>query len=556
MPENSICNEAVYSEEYTDLIIDYSMDEEPDLSELAGACLQIVGYRRAVVYVPGLSKEQLLRNLGYRFIPKCYGFLSMEALEETGVLALRRQPFINLYGKDVLIGIVDDGIDYNNEAFIWEDGRSKIVSAWNQTDRDGTPPNGFIYGSEYSNDEIFGKESLIDKSGHGTAMAAAAAGRMIPDEEFSGVAPDAELVVVKLKEAKQYYRDFYRISEDATAFQENDILLGISYIIQKAEALARPVVIILGVGTNQGDHNGSGFLGEYINSLAVASGTYICTATGNEAANSHHARTSLLNKDEFQDVEINVEGPTIGFSMELWSGAPSVFSLQIKPPIGDFSGVIEARFDEIRQLKFLLNDTVIDIAAEIIERSTGDEFIFMRFTNPAEGIWTVRVINQSNVPGFVDMWLPIKEFIDTTVRFLNPDPDITICEPGNAANVITWAGSELATGGIYINSGRGFTKNGRVKPDLTAPAVSVYTALPASSIRRFGNITGTSMACALGGGMVALIAEWSLTNQSTNSLSAKNILIRGADTEGIIIPDRSFGYGKADIYESFIELGR
>ncbi len=566
MPEQSVCEEAVYSEDYTDLIIDYAKGLDYDLTQFPGACIQNVGSRQTVLYVPGYARDYLFTNLGYRFIPKCYGFLSTDALEETGVLALRRQPFLSLYGQGVLIGIVDDGINFRNEAFIWEDGRSKIVYAWNQTDRSGTPPEGIVYGSEYtremindailngSTDASVGINSLVDESGHGTQMAAAAGGRVLPEEDFSGAAPHAELVVVKLKRAKQYYRDYYRITDDAAAFQENDIILAVDYLVRISEMLGRPIVICLGLGTNQGDHNGNGFLGEFMNTFAVSQGVYMCTATGNEGTRAHHMRSRVLNEDEYQDIEINVAGPGRGFTMELWGSTSSSFAVQIKPPIGEFSGLIEARFNEKRRLDFQLNNSIVYVSAELVERSTGDELIFFRFVNPAEGVWTVRVISQGPLAGIYDAWLPLEQFNEVPVRFLMPDPDITICEPGNAINVITWAGTDISGDSIYLYSGRGFTRNGRVKPDITAPAEGVYTALSARSIRQFGPVSGTSMACALGGGITALIAEWSLRGQTNNTVSARNLIIRGADSEGISVPDRSFGYGRVDIYNSFLEL--
>lgn len=77
----------------------------------------------------------------------------------------------------------------------------------------------------------------------------------------------------------------------------------------------------------------------------------------------------------------------------------------------------------------------------------------------------------------------MEEFNDAGAVFLEPDPNITICEPGNAANVITFAGSSITGDVLYVNSSRGYTRNGRVKPDLTAPAVEVYTAMPSERIR-------------------------------------------------------------------------
>ena len=95
-----------------------------------------------------------------------------------------------------------------------------------------------------------------DENGHGTFMAGIAAGGEDPDNNFIGAAPESTIVAVKLKPAKRNLRDFYMISENATAFQENDIALGIRYLIQKRFELDMPMVILLGVGTNSGSHTG------------------------------------------------------------------------------------------------------------------------------------------------------------------------------------------------------------------------------------------------------------------------------------------------------------
>ena len=563
MPTDAECEEIIYSEQYADLIIDNDKGILSELPDVTVSCIQQVNNRQAVVYASVLQSGFSINNIGYRFLPKCYGFLNTDALEETGVLMLRRQPFINLYGQGVLVGIIDAGIDFRHEAFIRENNTSKIVSAWNQTDRNGTPPEGFVYGSEYSREMINeaistgGNEldSLIDSNGHGTAIAAAAAGRIIEDKDFSGVAPLAELVVVKLKQAKNIFKDFYRIEEDSDAFQENDILLGIKYIMQVARQQNKPIVLCFGLGTNQGDHNGSGFLGEYMNSLAVTPGIYMCTAAGNEGGRAHHFGGRVLSRDESQEVEIFVDRQSQGFIMELWGRTPATFAVQIKPPIGVFSGIIEARFNERRSLEFLLNNSIVNITSELVERGSGDELMFFRFINPAQGLWIIRVIQTSETPSNFDIWLPIEQFNPANAVFIEPDPNITICEPGNAAAVITFAGSNVAGDSLYINSSRGYARNGRIKPDITAPAAGVFTALPSGSVSGYGEVTGTSMACAIGGGAVALIAEWSLDNQTTNSLSAKNLLIRGADRQGISVPDRSWGYGFINIYQSFVNIG-
>lgn len=66
------------------------------------------------------------------------------------------------------------------------------------------------------------------------------------DKGFSGVAPDAELVVVKLKQSKKYLREFYSIPDGIWSCQEDDVMLAVRYVISVANKLGRPVSICLG----------------------------------------------------------------------------------------------------------------------------------------------------------------------------------------------------------------------------------------------------------------------------------------------------------------------
>ena len=210
-----------------------------------------------VAYAPRYASDFIMGKVGYRALPKCYGLQDTSALQETGILRLRRQPFFNLYGQGVLVGIIDAGIDFRHPAFVWTNNTSKILCAWNQEDKTGTAPNGISYGSEYSQEDfnhaLNNEDSykfvdrIIDENGHGTIMASVAAGREIEEEDFSGAAPLSDLVIVKLKRAKEVYYDYYRISNDCDAYQENDIMMALRYLLDISNQLQRPMVICLGL---------------------------------------------------------------------------------------------------------------------------------------------------------------------------------------------------------------------------------------------------------------------------------------------------------------------
>ena len=96
------------------------------------------------------------------------------------------------------------------------------------------------------------------------AMLGTAPGVAITGGGFRGAAPDAELIIVKLKQAKPYLRELYLIPEDVPAYQENDLMLAIAYVERFAIAFQRPVVLCIGIGTNQGDHTGQSHLSQYL----------------------------------------------------------------------------------------------------------------------------------------------------------------------------------------------------------------------------------------------------------------------------------------------------
>ncbi len=125
------CTDAIYSEEYVDLV-EYvsgpsSINEVYDVS-----CSQIASDRFAVIYQEG-GKYTSDELAGIKLLPRCYGLLSSEEMTSSGVTRVRRQPGLDLYGTGVIIGFVDTGIDYSHPAFIGSDGRTRILSIWDQT---------------------------------------------------------------------------------------------------------------------------------------------------------------------------------------------------------------------------------------------------------------------------------------------------------------------------------------------------------------------------------------------------------------------------------------
>lgn len=135
---------------------------------------------------------------------------------------VQRSPFVfsenvmkdNLYGKDILVAIIDSGIDYTLPVFRYPDGTTRIRTFWDQT-ISGNPPTGYAIGTEYTRKQINAalaaqsreeREKIVpsrDISGHGTAVAGIAAGSGSAERQYMGVAPGSGLIIVKMGSSRQ-----------------------------------------------------------------------------------------------------------------------------------------------------------------------------------------------------------------------------------------------------------------------------------------------------------------------------------------------------------------
>lgn len=542
------CEDAPYSEDYYDLLVSYiDLSREPYID----GCIQNIDKDFDVLYLPtgGLPKLDVA-NYTYSAIPKCYTLLDTQALEASGILRVQNQPTLSLKGQGVLIGFIDTGIDYQNRVFRNSDGSTRILKIWDQS-ISGRPPEGFIYGTEYDKAQIdmalLGEEPYRvvphrDENGHGTFLAGVAAGGEAPEEQFVGAAPYAQLVVVKLKQAKQYLKNFYFIPEGADAYAENDIMAGVSYLTHMAEALGRPLVICLGLGSNSGDHRGNGMLSMYLTYVATKRNQAIAVAAGNEANARHHYFGEITSVNNMERVEVNVGNNVRGFALELWARAPELYSVSIISPTGERTPAAFGKRGRREIYRFVFEGTEVSIDYRLVGITTGDQLIYMRFDRPAAGIWNVEVTADYSIDGHYNMWLPITGLLDGEVNFIRSNPDNTITAPGNASAPMTAGGYNTENNSIYLNSSRGYTSDGYVKPDFTAPAVDVFGP---GRRNRFERRTGTSIAAAITAGAAAQYLEWGVERGNNTGLSnaeIKNDFIRGAGRQtGRSYPNREWG---------------
>lgn len=560
MPEDKF---KIVSNEYMDLMIKYNGNTNI-LKQYENLSAQIMDPSYAVIYLP-LSQvtTNLMEEYGYSAVPKCYALTSDQSLEASGVTKLRRIPLLNFRGKGVIVGIIDTGVDYTNPVFQNEDGTTKIAAIWDQSiDSENQYPKIIYpayYGTEYTSEQI--NQALkssnplqvvpsMDENGHGTMLAGIAAGIENEENNFSGVVPDAELLIVKLKQAKKNITDFYSIAPNVPCYQENDIIWAVQYLTDTARKLKRPLAICIGLGSSQGSHGKSGFLDSVISIAGDFPGVAISIAAGNEG-NSRRHFYSTLDPNGSVPVEFNV-GVESGFSMELWGDPPMIYTLDILSPSGEYVPIISERLEETRTIHFVFEQTIINIDYIMIEQDTGKQVIVLRFINPTQGTWKFQVFGKGDLKGAFHLWLPSDNFISDDTFFLKFNPYTTLTSPGNNSVPITVTAYNSNSGNLYTNSGKGFSTSNIINPDLTAPGVNIQCP---TLNHGFTTITGTSAAAALTAGITAMILEWGIVDKNypgLDTVGIKKFLIRGAErSSNFHYPNRDWGYGIIDVYNAY-----
>lgn len=512
------------------------------------------------VQVPVGAEDELRRLQGgsnVLTIPTLYGLNAIEAISESNIAMFHQYPFGGLQGQGVIIGFVDTGIDYTSNLFKNQDNTTRILRIWDQT-IEGNPPQGYTYGTQYTNTEMdialrsenpFEIVPTRDEIGHGTFLAGVAAGDdRIGNTDFVGGAPDAAIVMVKLRQAKQEFKEFYLIRDTDIAFQGNDVVTGLDYLLQTSIELRMPLVICIGLGNNYGAHNGSSIIERYLNSLSIVQSLIIVVAGGNEANSGHHFRSTIA-QGGIEDIEINVSEEEIrGFFTYLWANISDKVAVSIRSPIGQAIDRVPVISNSLKSFSFSLEKTVVTINYNYPDAQTGAENVNIRFKNPTPGIWTITVYGEEIVDGTYDVWLQRNDFVIETTRFLKPDTLITITIPSTAEYVITVGAYDYIDQSVYVGSGRGPMADGRIKPDLIAPGVNVMGPKPGGGYTTY---VGTSTAAAVTASAAVLLMQWAILQGNLpemNTRIARNILIRGAvRRRGAIYPNPIEGYGRLDL---------
>ena len=547
------------NEMYADFIVKYMDDFQEDLGDVPGFSFQKINGIYGVVYAPLTEIGRWnINTYSYSSIPKCYTHMDLGGLSASGITRLQEQPYLQLKGSGTAVAVVDSGIDYRNPVFQNEMG-SRILCIWDQTlQGDGKEvPYGRVFWKKDIDQALASGNPLeivpsVDTDGHGTRMAAIAAGNYFPEENFSGAAPEAMLIIVKVKPAKKYLREFYLFPAEAELFQENDIMMGMDFAVRIANDRRMPLSLCLGIGSSQGAHIGKNPLSLYVDYISQYSLISVSVAAGNEGAARHHYAGRLTERENQALAELRVGNKEPGFTMEFWGEPPEIYNLSLQSPTGEILDISASLGEVTQELSFVFVETRVKVNYVSIERQTGYTLVYFQFIQPAPGIWRIFVRGRDGQNVGFHMWLPVQGLISEETYFLEPSPYNTVTAPGDSLESITVTAYQYRDNSLYVQASRGFMPDGNVVPQVAAPGVQIR--VPQLN-GLYGNASGTSLSAAQTAGAAALLFEWAVIRGNQpyfTGSSVKNYITRGAERqERMQYTNRDWGFGRMDLYHTF-----
>ncbi len=520
-----------------ELIIRYSGDlvlpEDVTLVSLFG------GY--GILYLPEnrIGEISALPQIEYIEKPKRLSF-SLAGAKAAACIPPVTRPPKNLTGENVLIGIIDSGIDIYHPDFRNDDGTTRIVNLWDQT-------LGQVFSEEEINAALLADDGTFpsrDLSGHGTHVAGIAAGNgRASGGLYAGVATKSRLIVVKLG----------NLLPDAFP-RTTELMTALDYCVRRSLELQMPLALNLSFGNNYGSHTGFSLLETYLDTIATIGRTTIAVGTGNEGNLGRHA-SDMLSQAPISR-ELSVAPGETSLNIQLWKDFSDKFQIRLTAPSGEsvflnenYIGAYQTRLDNTDLYWFFGEPSPYQIFQEIYVEMlppAGQQTI-------AEGLWTWQLIPVNIRNGRFDLWLPSSASINPQTRFLVADPETSLTIPSTAFRPITVAAYDSNANQLASFSGQGFTALSLTKPDLAAPGVNITSASVGGG---YNARSGTSMATPFVTGSAALLMQYGIVQGNDPFLYGQKIkawLIRGARPLPALrtYPNPQIGWGVLCLNDSF-----
>src|SRR5262249_55092060 len=395
--------------------------------------------------------------------------------------------YSGLTGRNVVIGIIDTGLDLTHNDFRSSTNHTRAKFVWDQL-AVGTRPVGFSYGAEFSAAQIDANPSVsTDMDGHGTHIAGIAAsngratGNACQAYRYVGVAPEADLVIVR------------------SNLSDLSIIDGVNYVYQKAAALGEPAVVLIAAGNQRGGHDGTSSLDQAVSAL-TGPGKILVAAVGNDG---QKAIPSSFTVASGGSGALNFTIPTYSPSgnetleMQAWHGSGAGFQVRLTTPTG-----IQTAWVQPGGTTGTLTsaDGTYSVSNDQTTSSNGSKEIQVYIWNvggtlPKSGAWKLDVQRVSGTgSGRIDAWIASWRFGSGGVPptfTTSIDYSMQVASPATADSAIavsayttrnTWPNSQGQTSfyldspslqDFYEPSNSGPRRDGVQRPDVAAPGEGV-----------------------------------------------------------------------------------
>jgi len=569
-------NKLYLDEEYDTYFIEFVGDISEDIKKVDFAKLYILNRFFAVLFVKKDRISEVLKRFPQIInLEKSFPFtlLNMDESNEKPDQKALFKGDTELDGEGVIVGIISTGIDYLNPAFMKEDGSTRIISIWDQSVNEGPLPDAFVFGTEYSRNNIneaikvgkIGKNPYDivnhkDEVGYGTAAASIIGGYDTSTSKvIASLAPKCEFCVVKVKKPKTRSVINWGLENySGNIYDSNDITAAFRYFDELQLKLRKPMVVYIALGTNLGGHDGGAISERYIDYLSFNNKLIVVTSTGDQGISPIHLSDSFSNGETEREVEINISKEQDTLNFFLYIVTPDRISIGITSPTGESIEKINVKPINGEVVIVTIGDTLFNIQYFTEQRGFTEEKLDQRIDffirNATPGIWKIKIYGEYLINRIYDLWLQQKELLKGDTGFIRAASNTTLMTPATANKIIVASSFNQLEDKILIESGRGFTRDRRAIPTVAVPTKNIEAiGLENKSLV----LSGTGVAGAYLTGLVTLIFQWGIVLKNDENLSSskiKSYLIMAAlRVSGVDYPNIETGFGSLNVH-SLLEL--
>lgn len=560
----------INKDEIISFIIQFSNKQEiDDINNIPDTSAIPISEFYATVNVPIKYLDRLkkyIKETAIYYNPPVYTLTSLSPIEASGAPLFQDNPYLRLDGTGVLVAILDTGIDYLNEEFMLEDDTTRIVRILDQTIEGNQTINGErALGAQYTEDQINQAIKLYknggdpytivpskDENGHGTMTAGIIGGRG-RNPDLRGAAPNCKFIIVKLKELEGASLNYSGVESGTRyVYGEPNMMLALRYLSFIESEFKLPMVMYFPLGTNTGEHSGTGAMEKYFEVQSRKIGVIPVTGTGNQGDTQTHIEGRIQDENGDNYIEIKVGKNQKFLNFNIYFSKPDKVSIGIVSPSGEVLEKVDVKLSKIKDYKFTYEGTVVSIYYLYPFIETGEEVAVLKFRDIREGIWKIRLYGERIIEGKYWSWLPQRELLDKDTRFINPIQSTTLTIPSTGLGVISSGHYNQNLNTTVSTSGLGYTRDGRIKPDIAAGGVNATVIKPGGGITV---ASGSSVASAVLAGCCALILQWAISEKNDPGVTLSTLttyIISGAKMrQGDVYPNKEWGYGMLDIQNVF-----